>query len=305
MPTSMTKSHTPYHIRNWPVWLGLACGWLLAQAPYRLQMTTGSLLGRLAYRLAGRRRHIAETNIRLCFPELSASEQQQLVKANFISLGRGIVETAMSWWTPDNKLSRLAHVAGLEHLDAALTHGKGVILLSAHFVNLEIGGRLLALHRPFHVLYREHKNAAFETVMRRAREHHFEKAISRDDMRGMIRSLKQNMPVWYAPDQNYGRENSVFVTFFGQTAATITATSRLARMTGARVVPFFQHRLNNGEGYQLELLPALEDFPGDDEAVDCQRINDLIETVVRRYPEQYLWVHRRFKTQPEGAASVY
>lgn len=301
----MNNSRSPTHPRYWPVWLGLALGWLLAQAPYSLQMACGKLLGRLAWHFAARRRHIAETNIRLCFPGLSPAEQQQLVKDHFNSLGQGIVETAMSWWTPASRLKPLAHIEGLEHLDRALEQGKGVILLSAHFVNLEIGGRLLALHRPFHVLYREHKNPAFESVMRKAREHHFEKAISRDDMRGMIRSLKQNMPVWYAPDQNYGRENSVFVQFFGQTAATITATSRLARMTGAQVVPFFQYRRTEGDGYQLQLLPALQDFPTDDEAADSQRINDLIESLVRQHPEQYLWVHRRFKTQPQGRTGPY
>ncbi len=301
----MSQSPNPKHPRYWPVWSGLALGWLLARAPYRLQMMAGRVLGQIAYHLASRRRHIARTNIRLCFPELSPPEQLQLLRRHFTSLGQGIVETAMSWWTPAHKLAPLAHIRGLEHLDAALAAGKGVILLSAHFVNLEIGGRLLALHRPFHVLYREHKNPAFESVMRQAREHHFEKAISRDDMRGMIRSLKQNTPVWYAPDQNYGRENSVFATFFGQTAATITATSRLARMTGAKVVPFFQHRNADGSGYSLELQAALDQFPGDDETADSQRINDLIEAAVRQHPEQYLWVHRRFKTQPAGSSSPY
>lgn len=301
----MPDSRSRFHPRYWPTWLGLAGGWLLAQAPFRLQMAGGRLLGRLAWRLAGRRRQITETNIRLCFPDLAPLEQQRLAKDSFISLGQGIVETAMAWWTPGGRLQPLAHVSGLEHLDAGLARGQGVILLSAHFVNLEIGGRLLALSRPFQVLYREHKNPVFESVMRKAREHHFEKAISRDDMRGMIRSLKQNRAVWYAPDQNYGREHSVFVTFFGQPAATITATARLARITGAAVVPFFQSRRSDGRGYDLRLLPALDDFPGDDEIAATQRINDLIETAIRQQPEQYLWMHRRFKTRPDNQPSLY
>ena len=291
--------------RFWPLWAGLGLGWCLAQAPYRLQLTAGRAIGRLAYRLAGDRRRIAATNLRLCFPELDEAARQRLLHAHFLSLGMGVVETAMSWWTPARRLRPLARIEGLDNLERALEGGKGVILLSAHFTTLEIGGRLLSLHAPFHVMYREHKNPLFERIMRGARERHFEKAIPRDDMRGMLRSLRANMPVWYAPDQNYGREHSIFVEFFGVPAATITATARLAKISGAAVVPFFQERLPGTAGYRLRLLPALEGFPSGDERVDTRRINDIIEAEVRRIPEQYLWVHRRFKTRPEGAASFY
>ncbi|WJW75265.1 LpxL/LpxP family Kdo(2)-lipid IV(A) lauroyl/palmitoleoyl acyltransferase [Thiohalobacter sp. IOR34] len=291
--------------RFWPLWSGLGLGWLVAQLPYRWQMRLGRGLGALLFHTARRRRHIARTNLRLCFPELDEAARERLLRSNFAALGMGVVETAMSWWTPDARLRPLARIEGLEHLRAALAQGRGVILLSAHFMTLEIGGRLLALEAPFHVLYREHKNPLFERVMRRARERHFEKAIPRDDMRGFLRSLKANMPVWYAPDQNYGREHSIFVTFFGIPAATISATHRLARISGAPVVPFFPERLADDAGYRLRLLPALADFPSGDEAADTQRINDLIEAEIRRIPEQYLWVHRRFKTRPEGEKTPY
>ncbi len=291
--------------RFWPLWAGLGLGWCLAQAPYRVQLAAGRAIGWLACRLAGSRRRIAATNLRLCFPELDEAARRRLLHAHFLSLGMGVVETAMSWWTPARRLRPLARIEGLDNLERALEGGKGVILLSAHFTTLEIGGRLLSLHAPFHVMYREHKNPLFERIMRRARERHFEKAIPRDDLRGMLRSLKANMPVWYAPDQNYGREHSIFVEFFGVPAATITATARLAKISGAAVVPFFQERLPGAAGYRLRLLPALEDFPSGDERADTQRINDVIEAEVRRIPEQYLWVHRRFKTRPEGAAPLY
>ncbi|WP_297527249.1 LpxL/LpxP family Kdo(2)-lipid IV(A) lauroyl/palmitoleoyl acyltransferase [Thiohalobacter sp.] len=291
--------------RYWPTWAGLGLGRIVAGLPYPLQMGIGRALGRMAFHLARERRHIATTNLALCFPDRDAAERERLLRAHFESLGMGVVETAMSWWTPAARLSRLARVEGLEHLQHALERGKGVILLSAHFTTLEIAGRLLALQAPFHVLYRPHKNPAFEAVMRKARELHFEKAIRRDDMRGFLRSLKGNMPVWYAPDQNYGREHSIFVTFFGVPASTITATHRLARISGAPVVPFFPERLPDDAGYRLRILPALESFPGDNEATDTQRINDLIETEVRRIPEQYLWVHRRFKTRPGKLPSPY
>ena len=291
--------------RYWPIHVGMALGWLTAQLPYRAQLVLGASIGSVAFHLMRSRRRIARANLALCFPELDKEARRTLLREHFRALGMGVIETAMSWWTPADRLRGLAHLEGQEHLHAALAAGRGVILLSAHFTTLEIGGRLLSLHAPFHVLYRRHKNDAFEAVMRRARARHFEKAIVRDDMRGMLRSLKANMPVWYAPDQNYGSEHSIFVSFFNVPASTITATARLARISGARVVPFFQERLPGAAGYRLKLYPALDDFPTGDEAADTQRINDLIEAEIRKAPSQYLWVHRRFKTRPAGAAAVY
>lgn len=220
-------------------------------------------------------------------------------------MGIGVMEMAMSWWGTDRQLKRLARLDGLEHLHSALEQGKGVILLSAHFTTLEIGGRLLSMSAPFHVMYRSHKNAAFESVLKAARTRHFRKAIPRGDLRGMLRSLRENIPVWYAPDQDYGREQSVFVSFFGVPAATITGTSRLARISKAPVVPFFQTRLPGSRGYQLTLYPALDDFPGESVESDTSRINELIEARIREQPEQYLWAHRRFKTRPEGEPGLY
>ena len=139
------------------------------------------------------------------------------------------------------------------------------------------------------MLYRDHRNPVIETLQRRARRRRFEKAIPRGDLRAMLASLKQNRPVWYAPDQDFGRDNSVFVPFFGIPAATLTATSRLARVSGAPVVPFFQRRLPGACGYELTLLPALEDFPGNDIEQDTRRLMALVEARVRRQPDQYLW----------------
>ena len=290
--------------RFWPIRAGLALGAWLTRLPVPVLMRIGRVLGGLAFHLMPGRRRIARTNLGLCFPELDTDARRRLLRTHFESLGLGVIETALCWWAPAAKLRGLAQVEGLEHLQHALQAGRGVILLSAHFTTLEIGGRLLALHAPFHVLYRRHKNAAFEDVMQRARAQHFEKAIPRDDMRGMLKSLKANMPVWYAPDQNYGAEHSIFVSFFDIPASTITATARLARISGARVVPFFQERLDD-DSYRLRLYPALDNFPTDDEAADTQRINDLIEAEVRKMPAQYLWAHRRFKTRPDGMPSLY
>ncbi len=291
--------------RYWPTWLGLGVLRVLALLPFAWQVSIGATLGRLALRFSAHRRHVTRVNLELCFPKLDAAQRHALLIKHFESLGIGMLETALSWWSAPGRLRPLTQIEGLEHLHAALAHGKGVILLSAHFTTLEIGGRLLAQHAPFHVMYREHKNALFEAVMKHARERHYEKAIERSDIRGMLRSLKANHPVWYAPDQNYGREHSTFVPFFGIAASTITATSRLARMSGAAVVPFFQERLAGGAGYCLRLQPELANFPSDDIEQDTQRVNAIIEEQIRRVPEQYLWTHRRFKTRPPGEADVY
>jgi KDO2-lipid IV(A) lauroyltransferase len=291
--------------RFWPTWLMFVLLWLLTRLPYSLQMHSGRLIGRIAYRLARRRRHIAAINIRWCFPQLDAQQQARLVRSHFLSLGQGVVETALCWWGREKQLRQKYLLLGEQHLENARGRGKGVMLLSAHFTTLELGGRLLALRQPFHVLYRQHKNPLFERVMQRARARRFETAIPRDDTRTLLKSLRENHAVWYAPDQNHGGNQSLFVPFFGIQASTLTTTSRLAKISGAAVVPFFQARLPDNRGYLLVLCPALENFPGDDLQADATRINRLIEDVVREIPEQYLWVHRRFKTRPAGEAYPY
>jgi KDO2-lipid IV(A) lauroyltransferase len=291
--------------RFWPTWLMFGVLRLVILLPYRWQMRAGRLIGRLALRLARQRRQIAEVNLALCFPDKTPQQRDSLLKAHFDSLGCGVVETALCWWGREQKLRHITQVVGLEHLQAARAKGKGVILLSAHFTTLELGGRLLAMHAPFHVLYRQHKNPLFETVMRKSRERRFDKAIARSDMRGLLASLKAGMAVWYAPDQNHGGSQSVFAPFFGVQASTLTTPSRLAKISGAMVVPFYPTRLSDDSGYLLTLCPALENFPSDDAVQDATRLNVLLEGVIREMPEQYLWVHRRFKTQPEGERYPY
>ncbi len=263
------------------------------------------MLGKLMYLAIPRRRHIAETNLCLCFPELDEAKRHELVKQSFHSNGISLLETGLCWWGSENKLRSLCHVDGLEHLEAARELGKGVILFSAHFTCLEIGGRLLAQHTPFYVMYKYHRNPLFEAVMKDGRERRFLGAIERSDVRSMIKTLKAGHACWYALDQDFGTINAVFAPFFGIPAATLTSTSRIAKMTGASVVPFFVRRLEDGSGYQLTLLPALENFPSADDQADATLTNSLIETEVRKAPAQYLWAHRRFKSRPEGEDDVY
>ncbi|MCY1423891.1 Lipid A biosynthesis lauroyltransferase [compost metagenome] len=295
------------HPRYWLLWLGLGVLWLVVQLPYALLLKLGRVLGALMLLVAKSRRRIAARNLELCFPELSAAERARLLRENFASNGIAFFEMAMSWWWPSARLARLAHVEGLEHLQAAQREGQGVILMSLHFTTLEIGASLLGQLHTIDGMYREHKNPLFDYIQRHGRERHNldASAIERDDVRGMLKVLRAGRAIWYAPDQDYGRKQSIFVPLFGVPAATVTATSKFARLGKARVVPFTQQRLADGSGYRLTIHPPLADFPGDSEESDCLRINQWIEQAVRQCPEQYLWAHRRFKTRPEGAPKLY
>lgn len=285
------------HPRYWPTWTGLGLLWLLVQLPWPAQMWLGKQVGLLMFHVLPRRREVCCINLQLAFPELDALARHQLNRAHFISLGCGILELGQSWWGNPDRLTRQTRIEGLEHLETARQSG-GVLLLSAHFTSLELGGRLLAQQIPLHVVYRPHQNPLLEWRVARLRAKRYGKAISRDNIRDMVRSLRDGQIVWYAQDQNFGLKNSVFAPFFGVAAATNTATSRLAQLGRARVVPFFTLRTDTG--YLLRFLPALENFPGDAILEDTTRINHIIEQQVREFPAQYLWTHRRFKDTPDG-----
>lgn len=293
------------HPRFWPLWLGMGLLWLVVQLPYRWLLVLGRGLGGLMYHLAGSRRRIAERNLELCFPELSVGERQRLLRENFASTGMTFFEMAISWWWPVERLKRLGTVEGLEHLRQAEADGQGVILMALHFTTLEMGGALLCMQQDMYGMYRAHKNPLFDFIQRHGREQRLLGAIERDDVRGMLKVLRAGGVVWYAPDQDYGAQRSLFVPLFGVQAATVTATSKFARLGRARVVPFTQTRLADGSGYKVTVHPALADFPGDSEEADCLRINQWIEQAIRQQPEQYLWAHRRFKTRPAGEAKLY
>lgn len=295
------------HPRYWPLWLGMALLWLLAQLPYRWLLGLGRVAGWLLYHGAVSRRRIAARNLELCFPALTDQERERLLRENFASAGIALFETAMSWFRSRQRLAGLAHIEGLEILRQAQDQGQGVILMAVHFTTLEMGAALLGQEHTIDGMYREHKNPLFDFIQRRGRERHNPdaSAIERDDVRAMLRVLRQGRAIWYAPDQDYGAKQSLFVPLFGVEAATVTATSKFARLGRAKVVPFTQRRLADGRGYQLIVHAPLEDFPGESEEADCRRINQWIETVVSACPEQYLWAHRRFKTRPPGAPRLY
>ncbi len=295
----------PYwHPRFWLTWLGMGLLWLLNRLPYSAQLALGRSFGNLLYWVARDRRHVVQVNVRLCFPELDSAAQQRLTRDIFRNNGIGALETAMAWWSPKDWFRHRTLLKGREHLDAALAQGKGVILLGAHFSTLDLGGLLFSEFYPVDAMYRRHNNPLMEEIITRGRSRYFGQAIERSDIRSVIRALRKNHIIWYAPDQDFGIKQSVYAPFFGVQAATITATTRMVKLNGSPILMLAQHRLPDNS-YELELLPVIEPFPSGDEAADAARINAELERAIRKDPAQYMWVHRRFKTHPEGKNYLY
>jgi len=286
------------HPRWWPTWLLIGLMWLLAQLPLRAQWWLGKGVGELAWRLIPRRRHIAEVNIRLCFPELSAQQQRALVRRAFHSNGIGILEIGLAWFRKPEQFLKHTRVHGLEHVEAALQKGKGILALGGHYSSLDLCGTLATRFVEADVMQRDHNNALLNAFMTRARERHYGVALSARDLRGLLRRLRQNRTIWYATDQDYGRKGIVFAPFFGVATASITATSRIAEHSGCTVLPFSHFRRSDALGYDIYFQAPLENFPSGDDLADAALVNATIEGEVRRHPEQYLWMHRRFKTRP-------
>lgn len=276
---------------------------LIAHLPFSLQIKTGQVLGHLMYYLARARRHVCEVNLRLCFPDLSEKERNTLVRKTFVSNGIGLIEIAIAWHRNPEDFRDRVTVSGMENLEAAKEKGNGVLLLCAHFTTIEIGGFLFSLFNDLDATYRSNKNPLFDAAMYNGRVRHHPTIIDRKDIRGAIRSLKKGHILWYAPDQDYGAKHSVFVPFFGVEAATITATSRFAGFNNSAIVFFSHYRNEDNSGYHLHFSPALENFPTGDDIEDATTINQLVEEAIRKQPDQYLWLHKRFKTQAAGKSA--
>lgn len=283
------------HPRYWPTWLALGALRVFEPLPFAVLVWLGRGIGTVLSRLPLPFVAVARRNLELCLPHLAPTERQRILREHFRSVGIGLFETALSWWSPDERIRRLTRLEGLEHLEAAQALGRGVILLSAHFTTLEVGARAVCSRVRANIMYRPTSNPVLERFLMRNRGRHAKRAIKRDDVRTLVMALKANEPVWYAPDQAYRKKGAQMVPFFGVPAATNTATSRLARMTGAAVLPYFPERLPGSAGYRMVIYPALDNFPSDDPIADAKRFNELIEAHVRKVPGQYLWLHRRFK----------
>jgi KDO2-lipid IV(A) lauroyltransferase len=281
--------------RYWPTWIGLLFLRLVERLPFAALLAVGRGVGRVARALPLPYVEIARRNIALCLPELTDPERETLLDRHFESLGIGLLESAMTWWSEDARIGALSEVQGLEHVERALARGRGAIILTAHFTTLQIGARILNNRVPINVLYRPLKNELLAHVSGGSFGRQARAAIKQDDVRGMISALRRNEIVWYATDQSYRKKGAMMVPFFGHPAATNVFTSRLAAMTGAAVLYYSTERLAGTRGWRAVAHPPFEDWPGGDPVADTLRYHACIEAQVRQMPEQYWWIHRRFK----------
>jgi KDO2-lipid IV(A) lauroyltransferase len=304
----MIENRKPLHSyvapTYWPIWIGLGLLRALCWLPHRLALGVGRGIGRAAYHLAGKRRAIVRRNLELCFPDMPDGERDVLAWRHFQALGMSLIEMGLGRWASDEYLSAMTDMVGLEHLQRALDGG-GVILLSAHFTTLEISGRVLKLNAPpYDAVYRKNRSPFITEILLTGRERSAENTIEKRNIKGMVRSLRSGRIVWYAADQSYNRKGAEVIPFFGVPSMHTTATSTLARLGKASVVPFFPERKPDGR-YLIRVLPPLVDFPSGDVVKDTQQYVRVLEEQIQRCPEQYFWLHRKFKDLPEPYPDYY
>lgn len=289
-----------YHIKYWPTWIGLFVLRLFVFLPIKLQYAIFRVVGILSFHLLKRRRHIAEVNIALCFPELSKEQQTQLVKDNMIATAWAVVEIANAFWASEDFYAKNSEIHGLELFHEAKKEGRGVLLLGMHFTSVELARRTVG-HRfnDIDITYKTAKNAAFDYYLNRNRLGTFRSLVEKNEMRTLIKKLRAGSIMWFAPDQDFGREGSVFAPFFHEPAATIGNIGRILQMSGAKALFFHHHRaMRDGKPYYIaEIYDAFGDGFGDDPVANATLFNQVVADAIRKYPEQYLWVHERFRTR--------
>ncbi|OZA31121.1 MAG: lipid A biosynthesis acyltransferase [Hydrogenophilales bacterium 17-61-9] len=288
-----------------PVWAGIGLLWLVHWLPLPLQAALGNTLGWLLALIPGKRRHIVATNLALCFPDTPQSVRRRWLRLTFQASVRAVLEHGIVWWSSAARVRRLVQV---DNPEAAMGDGaRPVIWLAPHFVGLDMGGVRLTMDRQIASIYAPAKNPVVDRYMRHGRTRFSDIVlIARSEgIQSTLRIIKSGLPFYYLPDQDHGRHNAVFVPFFGVPAATVSALPRLARLTGAQVVPVITTQLPGGRGYRVRFYPPWDNYPSGNLDVDVARMNTFIEARIREMPEQYLWLHRRFKTRPPGESSLY
>jgi len=303
--SELFRARNYLHPRYWGMWMVILLLRLAALLPYPAMLWIGRQLGHLIQRISGRRQRIVDINLKLCFSDWSQHKRDLIKRKSYENLGISLMEMAMCWWWKPQRLKALVEIRGLENIDACLKNNQGVILLSGHFTSLEIGGRLLVLQQPMQAMYRTQKNKLFDSLLFSKRQGYLVDVISRKNTRSMLKGIRKLIPTWYAPDQDFSRERNVFAPFFNVPTATITASARLAQSTGAAMLPFYPERKPDGSGYILWIEPPLPNFPSGDDMADASAINASIERFILKQPDQYMWVHQRFKTRPPGENKVY
>ena len=297
---------TLLHPRYWLSWLGVGLLWLVVQLPYPVIYHLGNALGRLAMRFMKNRTQVANRNLELCFPEMSEAERQQLVIKNFESVGMGVMETGMAWFWSNKRIARWMELSGLEPVKELLNSGQGILLIGIHFLTLEMGARMFGIHTPGIGVYRPNDNPVLDLVQTWGRMRSNKSMLDRKDLKAMVKALKKGEIIWYAPDHDYGPRASVFAPLFAvEQAATTSGTWMLARMSKAYIVPFVPRRKPHGKGYELIILKPEGQPPLEDAQTTATWMNHIIEQCIMMAPDQYMWLHRRFKTRPEGVPSRY
>lgn len=285
--------------------IGLSILWLLHFLPLAALAPIGKGLGMLFYALGRERRDVVLTNLRLCFPQLAEAERSAIARRHFRAFGRSVIEHGILWWGSKARVQRLVRIEGLEHWLAV--RGRPAIWLAPHFVGLDMGGVRIATEYRASSMYSQQKDPALDRILYHGRTR-FEpqRLFSRQEgVRATVRALRDGLPFYYLPDMDFGQRDSIFAPFFGVKTATITGLSRLARVAGAAIVPAVTRQLPGTQGYVLRFYPAWEGYPGADIESDTRRMNAFIEARVREMPEQYYWLHKRFKTRPPGEPSLY
>lgn len=285
--------------------LGVFILWLIHFLPFRVIVAIGNGAGVLLYLLAADRRRVGAINVKLCFPAMSDKARNSLLRDHFKMFTRSLIERSILWWASAEHISSLIRVEGIEHFEAI--KGQPAILLTPHFVGMDAGGQWVAQHTDTVCMYANQKNVYLTELLlkKRARFRNQHLYSRQQGLRPIIKGMRAGMPFIYPPDQDQGVKDGVFIPFFGVPAATMTSVSRIAQMTGAKVVPSITRVLPGGEGYVLTFYPAWENYPSGDDVVDARRMNEFIECRVREMPEQYFWLHKRFKTRPEGEKKYY
>ncbi len=302
LPTFSYRFLTP---RYWGVWLLIIILLPMAYLPWRIQRWIGTGLGNLIWRFGQRRRHDTLTNLALCFPELSPDAQRKMGQEVFQNAGLGVFESLSAWLQPQ-RFRRKVTISGLHHLIEAQQQDRSILLLGAHYSLLDLGGLLGSWFFPVDTVYRPQNNPLLEWLITRLRKPIYQQQIDHDDMRKLIRALKAKHVVWYTPDQDFGLKQGVMADFFGVPAATLTAQRRLARIDQSAVLAIHFYRQDDlRPHYHLTITPPLDHYPSLDEVADAQRVNQVLEGLIRIAPTQYMWFHRRFKTRPNGMPSVY
>ena len=294
-----------YHPAYWPTWVGLGLMRVITFLPMPAIWALGTILGACISLFPSKIKSVVRINIGLCFPELGKDGQRRLAQRHFRALGVSLLCYGLAWWSSAARLRRLVKVRDRHSYDEAIAAGKSIILVAPHFLALDVCGILLSSERKMITMYRESRNRLLDAQLKKRARYSAVLFERKSNLKALIRHLREGRPFYYLPDQDPGGAESVFVPFFGVPAATVTALSRIAKMTSAAVIPCYGRILPWGRGFEVRFEEPFGDYPSGDLEKDARRMNEEIEKAVRQDPEQYLWGYRRFKTRPVGSPTVY